>query len=190
MAEHRRIRPTPKAVPIPQYLLDFLQEIHYLANGLDKGTYKLREPYYEVCSGDITWSRRSGIFCRGIVGFTNEERSEFDFSYSHTGDAVWEFELSRQTLAEIDAGTVTELMLYGCENPVCGYKSSAEYERCPRCHLELGAGITSDHTEKILGLCPFCKGLLRTLYAQQCNHCLMDWHDPEKPVRMGSAKGE
>jgi hypothetical protein len=34
--------------------------------------------------------------------------------------------------------------------------------------------------------CPFCGGLLTTALAQQCRHCFMDWHDPEKPYNLRS----
>src|ERR1700730_9700479 len=149
MGEQTRIKATPKVVRIPEELREFLKEVHWLTEGLEKGIYKLSEPEDRLCSGDITWSRQSGISCRGIVGFPNENRSEFDFSY-RTGKSVWELELRRETLAKIEAGTVTALILYGCENPLCRYMSSGTYERCPSCNLELGADITAPHAQKVL----------------------------------------
>lgn len=35
------------------------------------------------------------------------------------------------------------------------------------------------------GKCPYCDGRLRTEQAKQCPHCLMSWHDPENPKRLG-----
>ena len=189
MGEQRQIKAIPTIVSIPEDLREFLKEVHCLTEGLEKGIYKLSEPEGCLCSGDITWSRQSGISGRGIVGFPNEDRSEFDFNY-HTGNSVWEFELRRKTLAEIEAGTVTSLALYGCENPLCRYMSSSTYERCPSCNLQLGAGITASDPQKVLGICPYCNGLLRSLHAQQCRHCLMDWHNPETPIRLSSVKQE
>ena len=29
--------------------------------------------------------------------------------------------------------------------------------------------------------CPYCAGQLKTALAKQCQHCYMDWHDPDKP---------
>jgi hypothetical protein len=29
--------------------------------------------------------------------------------------------------------------------------------------------------------CPYCGKPLRTPLARQCQHCLMDWHDPDQP---------
>ena len=34
--------------------------------------------------------------------------------------------------------------------------------------------------------CPFCGGRLRTDRARQCPHCLMSWHDPQRPRKLGS----
>ncbi len=35
------------------------------------------------------------------------------------------------------------------------------------------------------GKCPYCGGRLRTERAKQCPHCLMSWHDPQNPKRLG-----
>ena len=183
------MRATPRAVSIPEDLREFLKEVHWLTDGLEKGIYRLSAPEDRLCSGDINWSPQSGISCRGIVGYPNEDRSVFDFN-CRLGNSVWELELRRETLADIEAGTVTDLMLYSCENPLCRYKSSSAFERCPSCNLEWGADVRGAHAEKVLGICPYCNGLLRSMYALQCRHCLMDWHDREKPVRMSSANRE
>ena len=36
--------------------------------------------------------------------------------------------------------------------------------------------------------CPYCGEQLRTPVAKQCRFCLMDWHDAENHVKMGSAE--
>jgi hypothetical protein len=33
--------------------------------------------------------------------------------------------------------------------------------------------------------CPYCGQPLRTARARQCQHCLMDWHDPQNVKRLG-----
>ena len=35
-----------------------------------------------------------------------------------------------------------------------------------------------------VGICPYCEGELRTPKARQCQHCLMDWHDPDNPRQL------
>jgi hypothetical protein len=34
--------------------------------------------------------------------------------------------------------------------------------------------------------CPYCGKKLKTALAKQCPHCNMDWHDPDKPIRLGT----
>lgn len=36
--------------------------------------------------------------------------------------------------------------------------------------------------------CPYCGKPLKTALAKQCPHCNMDWHDPKKPKRLGTAQ--
>ncbi len=36
--------------------------------------------------------------------------------------------------------------------------------------------------------CPYCGKPLKTALAKQCPHCNMDWHDPNKPKRLGTKK--
>ena len=35
--------------------------------------------------------------------------------------------------------------------------------------------------------CPFCGKPLVTALAKQCRYCLMDWHDPQNPKKLGNA---
>jgi hypothetical protein len=181
-------RPSPVDITILPELRAFLEEVDILTRGVEAGEYKLSEPEDCLVSGDITWSRL-GISCPGIVGFPDEDLTSFQFTY-HLGKSVWEFELSREALAQVASGAVTRLTFYICANPVCGYRSSRERERCPRCNLETGAALDGPHAGRVAGFCPYCDGLLRSLSAQQCRHCLMDWHDAANPVRMGAAGRE
>ena len=34
--------------------------------------------------------------------------------------------------------------------------------------------------------CPYCGQPTRTTLAKQCPHCLMDWHDPDNPRKLGA----
>lgn len=36
--------------------------------------------------------------------------------------------------------------------------------------------------------CPYCGKPLKTALAKQCPHCNMDWHNPDKPKRLGAAR--
>jgi NMD protein affecting ribosome stability and mRNA decay len=36
--------------------------------------------------------------------------------------------------------------------------------------------------------CPYCGKPLKTALAKQCQHCNMDWHDLNKPKRLGANK--
>jgi predicted RNA-binding Zn-ribbon protein involved in translation (DUF1610 family) len=35
--------------------------------------------------------------------------------------------------------------------------------------------------------CPYCGKPLITALAKQCRYCLMDWHEPQKPKKLGAA---
>jgi len=38
--------------------------------------------------------------------------------------------------------------------------------------------------------CPFCGGALVTALAKQCEHCCMDWHNPEKPYNLKDSNSQ
>ena len=137
MAEQGHNKPAPQQVSIPVELREFIEIIQILAEGIENGTYKgLEGPEASVYWDDITWSRYSGIFARqGLIAFPDEQRANFDVEYEPrfgTGP-LWEFELSREVMAQIASGAVTHLALYACADPLCGYMSSSEQSRCPRC---------------------------------------------------------
>jgi hypothetical protein len=178
-------RPSPVDITILPELRAFLEEVDILTRGVEAGEYQLSVPEDCLVSGDITWSGGC-ISCPGIFGLPDEDLTSFQFTY-HLGKSVWEFELSREALAQVASGAVTHLSFYICANPVCGYRSSREWERCPRCKLGTGAAPGGPHAGRVAGFCPYCDGPLRSLSAQQCRHCLMDWHDPANPVRLGRA---
>lgn len=188
MVEQSKDNLTPRPVPIPDDLREFLEVVHILAEGVENGTYKFTNGEDRLCWDDITWST-VGVFRTRMIGFPYENLAEFEFKYDpyfRNGFTEWEFELSREELAQIARGTVKDLALYGCANPVCGYMSSRQQEQCPRCHLKAGAEIREPQSQRVLGICPYCNQFLRTLYAQQCHHCLMDWHDPDLPTALGT----
>lgn len=178
---------SPRQVAIPEELRGFLEVVQILAKGVENGTYKFPSGEGCICWDDITWST-NGVFCEGTVGFPYENLDKFEFWYSphfRDGFSLWEFELTREEIAQIASGTVTGLALYGCANPVCGYMSSWPYERCRRCNLKARAEITEPHSPHVLGICPYCNQFLQTLYAQPCPHCHMDWHDPDHSTTVG-----
>lgn len=38
--------------------------------------------------------------------------------------------------------------------------------------------------EHLTAPCPYCGGQLATALAQQCKHCFMDWHSPQRPYNL------
>ena len=47
--------------------------------------------------------------------------------------------------------------------------------------------VTHSGRPNVLGTtapCPYCRRALVTALAKQCQHCFMDWHDPEKPYNL------
>lgn len=188
MSEQNKDNLSLRPVPIPEELLEFLEVVHILTEGLENGTYKFPEGEDRLYWDDITWST-VGVFCTRMIGFPYENLAEFEFRYSpyfRNGLTEWEFELTREELAQVAGGTVKDLALYGCTNPMCGYMSSYQQEWCRRCNLKAGAEIREPHSPRVLGICPYCHQFLRTLYARQCPHCQMDWHDPDHPTKLGA----
>jgi hypothetical protein len=188
MAEQNKDTPPPKFVSIPDDLREFLEVVDLLTEKLESGIFKLEKEEDSIVWDEVTWSNgtRSIFGPPGVVCFPDENLAEFEFRYTYYGTTEWEFELTREELAKIASGTVVDLALYGCANPVCGYRSSREQERCSRCHLESGVDLSESRSQRVLGICPYCNQPLRTLYAQQCRHCLMDWHDPNHPTKLGA----
>lgn len=187
MNKHSTGNLSPRPVPIPEELREFLEVVHILTEGVENGTYKFPSGEGAILWDDITWSV-TGVFCTRMIGFPYENLAEFEFHYSphfRNGFTEWDFDLTREELAQIARGTVKDLALYDCANPMCGYMSSFPYERCRRCNLKAGAEITEPHAPRVLGICPYCSQFLRTLYAQQCPHCRMDWHDPDHLTTLG-----
>lgn len=186
ITEKSQNKPVPQSVAIPDDLREFLEVVHILTGGLENGTYQLNEPEDCLYWGEITWSS-AGVFRTRMIGYPDEKLAEFEFKYLpplHHGE--WEFVLSREMLAQIASGEVNHLLLCGCANPVCGYMSSSGQDQCPRCNLEAGANIRDVRSQRVLGICPYCQEALRSLYAEQCRHCLMDWHDAEHPTKLGT----
>lgn len=177
--------PRPEPVRIPDELKQFLEAVDQLTEGLEKGTYKLDEEHTHLVDGDyLNWSFHTGIAGRGICGYPNEDRTEFEFQCDRSMcGSEWRIDLTREEIAQIASGALSDLPLYSCAHPLCRFRSSARFSRCPTCELEAGADIgAADGT--VRGVCPFCRKLLRSLSARQCPHCLMDWHDPEHPARL------
>lgn len=184
--EQSQDKPTPQPVSVPDELREFFEIILTLIEGIENGTYDLPAGESRLCWGELTWSEL-GVFRTGMIGFPYENLSEFEFQYSpyfRNSHTLWEFDLSRDDMAQIAAGAVKYLTLYECANPLCGYKTSHQEDRCQRCHLEAGAEINGPHSQPVLGVCPYCYEQLRSLYAWQCPHCRMDWHDADHVKRL------
>jgi hypothetical protein len=193
MTEQNEHSSTLVEVAIPDDLQVFLEHIHFLAEGLVRGAFELRDE--GLVLDETVWSPGGLIFRKNMLGLASEDLAAFDFQYNtqfFPGDSMslgatrWDFSLSREEIAQIAQGTVKELILYVCANPVCGYRSAHEPARCPRCNLEAGTKIEGPHAQAVRGICPYCNKLLRRLFAQQCRHCRMDWHDPEHPTKLGA----
>jgi hypothetical protein len=190
MAERNKDKPLPQLVSIPDVvsipdeLREFLEVVDLLTEKLESGVYRLEKEEDSIVWDEVTWSNgtRSIFGPPGVVCFPDENLAEFEFRYAYYGATEWEFELTREELAKIASGTVADLALYGCANPVC----AREQERCPRCHLTAWMEINQSPSQRVLGICPYCNQPLRTLYAQQCRHCQMDWHDPDHPTKLGA----
>lgn len=174
-------------VSIPDELKQFLEVVNQFIRGIEDGRYRLDEEHTHLVDGDyLTWSFHSGISGKGIWGTPNEGLTEFEFQCGPPvcgGD--WHFDVSRAEIARIASGVTRDLLLYSCAHPLCGYRSSERFVRCPGCDLQAGVDI-ADADTTVRGLCPYCRKLLRSLSARQCPHCLMDWHDPQHPTRLGN----
>lgn len=176
----------PQSVRIPDELKQFLEVVDELIQGIDEGRYKLDEEHTHLVDGDyLNWSFHTGIGGQGIWGIPNAELTEFEFQCGRSMcGSEWHFDVTRTEIAQIASGAKSDLLLYSCANPLCRFCSSDSFTRCPGCGLEAGLDIVAADAE-VRGLCPFCRKLLRSLSAQQCPHCLMEWHDPEHPTRLG-----
>jgi hypothetical protein len=167
----------PHLVRIPDELQEFLESVHVLAGDLENGTFELTKPEDAVVWGDITWTKAC-VVRPGMIGFPSEDLADFEFKCSVEGtNEEWQFRLTREALAQIANGTLTHLSLYFCANPVCGFKSSSERGRCPRCYLEAGVPLRGPHSHRVRGICPNCGELLAALDARHCPRCGHDSAD-------------
>lgn len=178
--------PQPQSFRIPDELRRFLEVIDHFIEGIEKGEYKLDEEHPHLVDGDyLNWSFQSGICGRGIWGYPNAGLTEFEFQCGRSiCGSEWHFDLTRADIAQIAGGAKIDLLLYACANPLCRFRSSDSFVRCPGCELEAGVDLAAADS-RTRGLCPYCRQLLRSLSARQCPHCLMEWHDPEHPTRLG-----
>lgn len=176
----------PRSYPIPDELRQFLEVVDHFIEGIKQGTYRLDEEHTHLVDGDyLNWSFHSGISGVGIWGSPNEDLTAFEFRCSPPiCGSEWHLEVNRIEIAQIASGDKTEVLLYACRHPLCGFRSSDRFRRCPHCELEIGVDVDSAGKD-VRGLCPYCRKVLRSLSARQCPHCLMEWHDPEHPTRMG-----
>ncbi len=184
----------PEFIPIPDGLRAFIAVVLILVEHQERGVFQREDRYYwnEVCwsAGSIFTVDNDSYGAHIMCYFSDRDEAQFEFQYTVPfGDHYtpgWEFEFNREELARVADRTVEHLALYCCAHPLCGYRTSHEYNECPRCYLELGREINQSHSQRVLGICPYCHQPLRSLYAQQCPHCLMDWHDPDHPTTLGT----
>ena len=178
--------PLPQSFPIPDELKRFLEVVEGLMEGIERGIYKLDEEHTHLVDGDyLNWSFHTGISGRDIWGCPDAGFTTFAFQCGRSiCGSEWHFDVTRTDIAQIASGAKTDLLLYACANPLCRFCSSDSFVRCPQCALEAGVDIAAADTT-VRGLCPYCRRLLRSLSARQCPHCLMEWHDPGHPTRLG-----
>src|SRR5581483_2430468 len=116
----RRKVPKPKlqqTIGIPPRLLDFLRYANELIIEADDAA--------TVSSDDLIQLEEFRGYLLAYGGFIEEGDSRFSFTYfsepKQTRNKL-EFELTTDQIAEIAAGRLAELTLWGCSSPDCGRK--------------------------------------------------------------------
>jgi hypothetical protein len=130
----RRQAPKPKlqeTVKIPPRLSKFLSYANRLVVREDDAA--------TTQSDDLIQDEEFLGWLVGYGGLIEEGGSRFSFVYfsePKQTDKKWEFELTKEQIAEIAAGRLTELTLWACSAPSCGYKFQSPDDTCFDCDYE------------------------------------------------------
>ena len=130
----RRAVPKPKirkTFTIPPRLLQFLKYANELIVEEDEAA--------TIESDDLIQIEEVRGYLLAYGGLKEEGGSQFAFSYfvePKQTDKKWEFELSREQIADIAAGRLTELTLWACSSPDCGCAFQTPDETCFYCDYE------------------------------------------------------
>ncbi|HEY3855887.1 MAG TPA: hypothetical protein VGO67_15975 [Verrucomicrobiae bacterium] len=130
----RRKVPKVKAqqsVAIPQRLVQFLKYANELIFSGDEAAITPSDDLIQIVEF------RGYLLAYG--GLKEEGGSQFEFGYftePKQTDKKWEFELSREQIAEIAKNRLTHLTLWACTSPDCGCKFQRADDTCFECDYE------------------------------------------------------
>jgi hypothetical protein len=130
----RREAPKPKlqeTITIPPRLFQFLRYANHLIVGEDDAA--------TTQSDDLIQAEEIRGWLLAYGGLIEEGGSRFSFVYfsePKQTDKKWELELTKEQIAEIAAGRLTELTLWACSAPNCGCKFQSPDGTCFDCDYE------------------------------------------------------
>jgi hypothetical protein len=129
-----RHSPKPKiqeAVTVPPRLVEFLRYSNNLIIEEDEAATMSSDDLIQV-EESVGWLLASG-------GLIEDGGSRFSFTYfaePKQTRKLWELELTKEQIAEIAAGRLTELTLWACRAPDCGCKFHSPDGSCFYCDWE------------------------------------------------------
>jgi len=92
-----------------------------------------------ISSDDLIQIEEVRGYLLAYGGLIEEGGSRFSFVYFSEPKQTskkWEFELTREQIAEIADGRLTELTLWACSSPNCGCKFQSADDTCFYCDYE------------------------------------------------------
>lgn len=120
-----------ETVKIPPRLFKFLRYAnHLIVNEYDAATTQ---------SDDLIQTEEFRGWLVGYGGLIEEGGSRFSFTYfsePKQTDKKWELELTKEQIAGIASGRLTELTLWACTTPNCGCKFQKPEDTCFYCDYE------------------------------------------------------